>query len=360
MQTDWEKLQSETIDWLRFPMAVAVVMIHHGVTLMPTATGPLQSICILFEEGVCRLAVPFFFFSSGFLFFNRLQEWDWGIWTTKVKRRVHTLLLPYILWNIIAFFVFWIYTNIQGNPTSIYQFFHNSGGLRIFWGVNGGFPLGVRDVPFDSPLWFVRDLMYYTLAAPVLFYFIRQTKIYGLLLICLAFYFVPGIIPEGFMFFITGAWFQVNQKNMVELLFPIRKPLYLFSAVFLAATYAFHGEDYWGRLCKSIFMFVGIGTSFCSTAHLIMQESIHIHPFLSHSSFFIYTSFEILILHDIAQPLTGAILPNSGSFWPCLEFFLTPALAVGLCLGLFFLLERLLPRATAILTGGRMIKPSYS
>ena len=360
MLTDWTKTQSQAIDWLRFPMAVAVVMIHHGVTLIQTATDPLRSLCILFEEGICRLAVPFFFFSSGYLFYNRLQDWDWGIWTTKIKRRVRTLLLPYIFWNIIAFFVIWTYTNIQGNPIGINQYFHNSGGFRIFWGVNGGLPLGARDVPFDGPLWFVRDLMYYTLAAPVLFLFIRHTKVYGLLVICLAFIFVPGIIPEGFMFFVTGAWLQVNQKNVVELLFPIRKTLYLLSALFFAFTYAFYGNEYWGRLFKSIFMFVGIGASFCGAAQLIKQECIHVHPFLSHSGFFIYTSFEILILHDIAQPIIGAILPNSGSFWPCLEFFLTPTLAVGLCLGLFFLMERILPKTTAILTGGRIIKPSYS
>jgi hypothetical protein len=42
------------------------------------------------------------------------------------------------------------------------------------------------------------------------------------------------------------------------------------------------------------------------------------------------------------------------------EFFLTPALAVGICLGLLFLMERLIPRTTALLTGNRIIKPSYS
>ena len=358
--TDWTRIQSQTIDWLRFPMAIAVVMIHHGVILNPTATGPLRSICILFEEGICRLAVPFFFFVSGYLFYNKLGVWNWDIWKMKIKRRVRTLFLPYILWNVIAFLALWAYINTHGNPTGFCQHFINHGGFRIFWGVDGGLPLGVRDVPIDSPLWFIRDLMYYIIASPLLFLFIQWTKLFGLLAVCIVFCFIPGFVPEGFVFFFTGAWMQINQKNVVDLSSPRRKILYLLFGLLLAATFALHDVEYWGRVCKSLFIFVGVGASFCCIAQLIKREKIHVHPFMSRSGFFIYTSFEILILHEFAEPIVRAVLPSSGLFWPCLEFFLTPALAVGVCLGLLFLMEHLLPRTTSLLTGNRKMMLLYS
>lgn len=360
MQTDWSILQPQVIDWLRFPMAVAVVMIHHGADLITSASEPLRSICILFEEGICRLAVPFFFFTSGYLFYNKLQDWDWSIWKTKIMRRVHTLLIPYILWNIIAFLAFWAFTNMHGSSIGFYSYFLDSGGFKMFWGVKGNLPISVRDVPIDKPLWFVRDLVYFILASPLLYFLIRRTRICGLLVLALTFLFVPGIIPEGFVFFFIGAWLQINNKNVVEMLHPQRKLLYLISVCFLAATYAFHGVEYWGRFSKAFFMLAGVGASFCGAAQLIERDRVHVRPFLSHSSFFIYTSFEILILHSIASPLVNTFLPTGGEFWSCLEFFLTPAVTVGLCLALLFIMEHVIPCTTSILTGNRKIKPIYS
>ena len=62
MLPDWTKLQSQAIDLLRFPMAVAVVMLHYGTTVIIGATGVFHAICVIFQEGICRLAVPCFFF----------------------------------------------------------------------------------------------------------------------------------------------------------------------------------------------------------------------------------------------------------------------------------------------------------
>lgn len=359
MQTDWAKIQSQTIDWLRFPMAVAVVMLHHGVTLIPTATDPLRSVCILFEEGICRLAVPCFFFISGYLFFSKLQDWNWDIWKTKIKRRVHSLLIPYILWNIIAFLAFWAYGYSQGNGLAFHQQFLKYGGIRMFWGIDGGLPLGIRSSPIDGPLWFIRDLMYYTIATPLVYCFIRWTRVYGLLALGLVFLFIPGIVPEGFMFFVTGAWLQLNQKNIVQLLWPRRNLLFLLATALLAATYAFYSLDYWGRFAKALFLFIGIGASFCGIAQLLDRSSIQVRPFLAQSSFFIFTTHEILILHQFAQPLVRVCLPSHGQFWPCVEFFLTPAVAIVICLGLLFLLQKALPRTTAILTGDRQVSTKH-
>ena len=50
----------------------------------------------------------------------------------------------------------------------------------------------------------------------------------------------------------------------------------------------------------------------------------------------------------------GVILYPTDTVWgSILAFFLTPALAVAICLGLLFLLQKLLPRTAAVLTGGR-------
>lgn len=73
-----EELQSKTITFLRFPMMVGVVLIHahiyevfvNGINLL--GGGNLlyiKQLRILFQEVFASVAVPLFFFFSGFLFF---------------------------------------------------------------------------------------------------------------------------------------------------------------------------------------------------------------------------------------------------------------------------------------------------
>lgn len=355
-EKNWSTLQSKTIDALRFPMAVAVVVLHHGTKLILDATGPLKALCILIQEGICRLAVPCFFFISGYLFYTCLQfnKWNWNVWTDKIKRRGKTLLLPYILWNIIAFIAFWGYDAIHGGA-SFSQEFSQYGGIRMFWGVNGALPIGVHAAPIDGPLWFIRDLMLFTLFTPLIYKFLSWTKIYGLLGVCVFFLVVPGYIPEGFVFYLVGAWFQLKEINIIECLWKRRTLFYIIALAILAGMYFIYANEYWRRFLKVFFLFAGIGASFCGAASLLNSRKMHIRPFLAKSSFFLFATHEILILHQISQPLVASFLP-AGAFWECVEFFLTPAIATGICLLLLFLMERFIPRTTSILTGNRIIQ----
>ena len=359
MQPDWTELQSRTIDWLRFPMAVAVVMLHHSTTLMLDATGPLKSLCIIFQEGICRLAVPCFFFISGYLFFHQLQTWDWSVWTRKVKSRAKSLLLPYLLWNLIAFFAYWLLARAQGDPVGLQQQFAREGGFSIFWGVGGGIPLGIRAVPIDGPLWFIRDLIVFTLLTPLIFKALQWTRIWGAAALAVVFLFLPGYIPEGFVFYVAGASLQLAGKNILATCWDKRKFLYLSALVCWVAIYFLVDSPYWGRLAKYLFIFSGIGAAFCGAATLLARGKTRVVPFLAGSSFFIFAAHEVLVLPEVAQPLVRAVLPETGWWRPCVAYFVTPALAVALCLALLSVLQKVLPRTTALLTGSRKTRTAY-
>ena len=91
---DARTLESKVIDWLRFPMAAVVVLNHTG-SLGGASPYPVYStLCIIFPEAICRLAVPLFFLISGYLFFNGLEKWNKGLYLTKLKRRAKSLLVP--------------------------------------------------------------------------------------------------------------------------------------------------------------------------------------------------------------------------------------------------------------------------
>lgn len=81
---DSRLLQSQTIDWLRFPLAVAVVFIHSfGIKeyTLPslnisslTGMDVYNLIRICFSNVLTHVAVPTFYLISGFLFFLGLKE----------------------------------------------------------------------------------------------------------------------------------------------------------------------------------------------------------------------------------------------------------------------------------------------
>ena len=146
-------VKSKIIEWLRFFCIVAVVLIHaHGQPLegkdvISYQYGAYDTIRILFSEGLCRVAVPIFFLISGYLFFYNLEEWNKNIWIDKLKKRIKTLLVPYILWNLIAFCFPLLKLYLKfflhgGDAPDIIAEYKLAGGLRAFWDSSqGGLPI---------------------------------------------------------------------------------------------------------------------------------------------------------------------------------------------------------------------------
>ena len=102
-------LQSQTINWLRFPLIVLVVFIHNqgkGTSLSDVIIpwGAMQgtdyyNLLRLFITSVfARIAVPTFFIISGYLFFIKIDSFNYRIYKSKIRQRIkishcHLLIL---------------------------------------------------------------------------------------------------------------------------------------------------------------------------------------------------------------------------------------------------------------------------
>ena len=100
----------QVFNWLRFPLMVLVVFVHvTGPSAVLNADLAGIGYYDLFRRALslvlAQLAVPMFFFISGYLFLNRLQDWDWGVYSGKLKKRCKSLLVPYVVWNTIGILV---------------------------------------------------------------------------------------------------------------------------------------------------------------------------------------------------------------------------------------------------------------
>ena len=103
--------QSRILDAIRFPLALMVVLIHCRINfddwVLPdwkdfSGIEFCTALQIFFSSIVSEIAVPTFFLISGYFFFYKTDVFSFKVYANKLKKRIHTLLVPYLLWNILT------------------------------------------------------------------------------------------------------------------------------------------------------------------------------------------------------------------------------------------------------------------
>lgn len=147
--TDQEisKNLSSKISFMNFFFTICIVVHHLNISGMYENCLFAKRI-INFISLTGYPAMTFFFFTSGFLFFYNLNNFNKYI--SKLISRIRTLVIPYILWNIITIFVF--------------KFFRMDNGMSFLQNMllNNG------NGPINGPLWYIfRLITYIVFASPI-------------------------------------------------------------------------------------------------------------------------------------------------------------------------------------------------
>ena len=171
----------------------------------------------LFSISLTHVAVPMFFVMSGYLYFLNINVLNRDIYLNKTKKRLISILVPYLSWNVISLIL---------NPSRLsgLSFFDI---LLGFWGQGEGL------FPWNGPLWFLRDLMIVQMLTPLIYITIKKTKYWfvGLLLFLL----IVGVLPTetslGFtivslVYFSIGAYVGIYHKEFYTDLYRKKKVIY--------------------------------------------------------------------------------------------------------------------------------------
>ena len=357
------------ISALRFPLAFLVVLIHvYGSVWQATASPGLDLWATWLCKDFTSFAVPLFFAISGFLFFYRKPHPTHLDYRKKFRRRVSTLLLPYLAWNVLAFALYALKDCLGGQPLQI------PFSLHLFWDahINGaatenvwGQAVGATTAPVLLPLWFVRNLIVVTLLSPLLRPLLRLRWGLGLLLLGGVYYaqLWPnffGLNFNAFWYFGLGAWCSLHEKEPLALTRPLALPAAIITPLALAGLCLASRPAGWfphpagllpplADLFQAVYILGAMVLALHAAGRFCRSHSPS--PFLSQSSFFLYAYHTILLL-----PLAGKLAPLSAP-WPLplqlLTLLFAAALATALSLLLFYLLRRFLPRASSLLTGVR-------
>lgn len=194
---------SDAIHFLRWPMILMVICIHVD------CVRPNEYVTF-FIKNICSMAVPVFFVISGILFFKDGLTFESYI--HKLRKRIHTLLIPYIAWNTIAISV------IALSHIEFYKFTIGNV-LAGLWDSNYSFIESKSHAPMDFPLWYIRDLMVCCILSPLFFIVIRYSSLI-LPVALLVFWIldintnVVGLSINSMAFYALGCWIATKKNDI--------------------------------------------------------------------------------------------------------------------------------------------------
>lgn len=353
---------SKTITFLRFPLIVAVVFIHtnltdviiNGTLLVEEGQFPVHDVFrhIVTAE-LARIAVPLFFFISGFLFFYR-SEFSLAVYGMKLKKRIRTLLVPYLFWNIVVVLLAFLGQTFLSSMTSgrneLISDYSLSDWLNVFWNHREGMPICYQ-------FWFIRDLMVVILFSPAVYYLIRYSKMPGLIVLSVLWIFdiwfeVPGISITAFFFFSFGAWFSINKRNFTVDFRPLLLPAIVLYVIFLIAnTLLWYYKIPGFGFLHNIGIIFGMVAVVALVASGIANKKLGVSPFLAGSSFFVYAYHGMPVA--LVVKYWVKLLQPASEVTMLTGYLLIPIVIVCVGVGVYAVMRKYLPSFTSLITGGR-------
>lgn len=362
-----DETTSKRITSLRFLLAVLVVLIHNNFMISSVAASGEdilfnqsrfgEFIQLVLSGGIACGAVPLFFLFAGYL-----QAKKNDTYTVLIKKRIHSLLIPYFIW--ISIYLLYstlgkvlllkIAPSLIANPEAVYDFYS--------WKVKDWFTyiIGYSNIQGGNPLaagqfWFVRDLFLFVVFSPVIIFLLKKIPFLFLTLL-----FIIYICLD----------FPLNENLTYSLLF-----------YSLGLTWGIYNIDllnkidrikWWELLILFMICFTGpiifgynliIGTKYnCFIACLILLKlsSILINntkiytkfSSLSHYSFFLY-AIHMPVLLTIIQKLWIKCFPMKNTFFCLFEYFGASFLIILIGTVIGILIRKGIPVLFKLLTGGR-------
>ena len=275
--------QGNRIDVIRVLLTVGIVCRH-------ATSNNLQPVV-----WACSVCLPAFFILSGYLFFgNAPQKPQWKWFLGKIRSRIFTLLIPYLIAVAIAWFCY--YFAIKAVPSMVDGFLGDrwKDPVFVFW-----------TGPVNLSLWFIRELMILVVLSPLVYLIIRYTGWWGVLAL--------------------GAWWAMGKYG---------------------------GFPYGGP--EPLFLFAAGG---CLGFHKIapVERWLHAESRIPVSArawtFFIYL-YHYLLLIGVKKGLAN-LIPFTGIWADVTVWLFSVVIVLALLTGVYRLGQRLAPRLTGILVGGK-------
>lgn len=350
-------LRNESYFWRKkefvsFILSILVLFIHISSIDQYVNSGTLISVVnekfvYTARDTIGRMAVPMFFILSGITFF---KGYDNKKYVKKIKSRVYTLVIPYVLWNTI-----WMIFEAVCSYSFLSQYFV---GREPFVLSASNIIKGIFFHGYNGPFWFVFNLIVFSLAAPLIYCLIRN-KYIGIVSVALLTVLgcfgirIPSEVffdPTSIVFYMIGA---IIGKHYFGFTIKEPKKVVKYGAVVFFVAYLIFSAVFYSQIVKLRFMFNVVFFTLTAVAMWNITDLF----FEKLKPRKIYTrSFAIYAIHvnivAIFVKLIVILLPKGE--WMVIPNFILSALLTLVTINIICcFMEKFLPKPYAILMGNR-------
>lgn len=318
---------SKKVTFFNVALTLLIVLLHAKTPerwgLELTMDYPL----IYLVSTLCQISIPLFFFISGLLFYRNCS---FSCLRQKLRSRARSLLVPYLLWNIIYVSIYFVLTHIS--------FTH--GVMNMGEALNSPREILVAVINSRfSVLWFIKDLLVFTVLSPLILVVLRNAWFSALclcVLIVLSLTIDTGYesllkwAPIYFQGAMLGHWgFKDGEYLSFDRIIKTQKAqsmcsvaIILTLTVLFGVTVADESAISLFRLSSPILLWI--------LCDFIFQDFIinkfHVKAWMKYT-FFIYCTHKFIL--DVMQKICVITLPPSHLVLN-IVFMLTPALTIPL------------------------------
>lgn len=292
-------------------------------------------------SGLTDLCVPLFFTLSGFLFFiNFHASTGQDFFKKKIQKRISSLLIPYLIANAITLFMV-LPLKIIGVSQSFLESLDFLSIIKC-----------LTIDPIDSPLWFIRDLMFTVLLSPLLYHLLKRTNGFVLLLLAIVWIvdgdmdIIPGFLPKAIFFFSVGAYVSLKWSNLI--IFP--RAAGLVSSVFALLLFLLY-STYREPLIGEIYIIIAIPAVIYYVSVYIKCHSIVINKEIVAGSFFVYLYHGFLCV--IVKRLFIQYIHPQSDLSILIVYLSTFIITVLFVSAVYIILKKLMPKTVSYMVGGR-------
>lgn len=315
--------ESDVLRQLRLPLILLVTYAH---SYSSEVSGYWMR--LLTGQMLSKLAVPVFFLMSGYFFFRQLETWSWVIYRQKLRRRLMTLLLPYVVWNLMmaiklgrfSWRMFWAYWTTSGMQTDWLGQNH--------W----------MTAPVNLPLWFLRDLMVMIFLAPIIYWVFsfrcwRWPLIVGLTVLYLSgigAFALPGLSMYAVFFFSIGACIRLSGTSLLSVALRLRWPTISASVVLALAMLLTYGSLQFSSWMLA-FRLTGSLAVIVFTFDLLTLSSQRLPVVVCDASYFVYLAHFVFFMF----PIDRAFLWLADGQLTTTHYLLAPLLKAAILVAIY-------------------------
>ena len=339
--------------WITFLFSMLVVWVHsYNAELFLGLSGmavPVDRIEKMLGETLGQMAVPGFFMVSAYLFYRRFC---WEKLASKWKSRVHSVLVPYLLWNFLYYMGYVCATRIPAVTRLMGKSPVPFNGEQL-----------VRAVVFfqyNPVFWYLYQLVLLIALAPVIWFLMRRNAAAVAVAMFLMFFIwkgwgFPQLNADALLYYCAAAWAALHREKEARFAEGGEFAGWLIPGGILAVLGAAAlvlgrpGLPLYNNPLKTVLIRLVMASLAWMAVSLAPLPAA---PRWMKNSFFLYAIHFALV--RLVNKAGAKVFPASAGAALGL-FLLLPVLAAAVSYGLTRGMTRWMPRVNGVLSGGRGI-----